>query len=137
MIMNQVRTVLKIIGIPLAFTVAIGGINIYYNHDVNYELDGKRHFKKVDGPFHYTEIIINDIKSTIEVKKLGFGYKSYEDENNDKEVDWIFYGGNPLSRGAESEHRSFRRNRDLEKNIQLFQDADKVFEKELKRFNLY
>lgn len=138
MVMDQIKAMLKGLGIPLAIIVAgAGGLNVYYNHNVNYEVNGKRYFKKVDGIFSHTEIIINN-NGSIELKKLGIGsYIAYDDRNNDKKVDWIFLGGNPLSKGAGSESRSFERNEDLEKNIQLFQDADKLYEKELKRFKLY
>lgn len=137
MVMDQIKAMLKGIGIPLTFIIAgFGGLNVYYNHNVNYELDGKRYLKKVDGIFSHTEIIINN--GAIELKKIGLkGYQAYEGNDRDKKVYWIFLGGNPLSKGAESESRSLWRNKDLEKNIQLFQDADRLYEKELKRFNLY
>ena len=134
MVMDQIKGALLGLGIIVA---GAGGLNAYYHHNVNYELDGKRYLNKVDGILSYTQIEING-GGSVSLTKLDMGpFLSYDDRNGDKKVDWIFLGGNPLSRGAGSEDRFLKRDVDLERNIQLFQDADKVFEKELKRFNLY
>lgn len=125
------------VAIPVVGWIGIfTGYNFYVHHNVNYETDDKKVFQKADGILSHTSIEIDKDRGSVEVTRHhALNYRSYHDNNGDRKVDDVYLGGNPFRRGAH--FRIFRRDKHLEQHPAVFQDADRDFRQQMKRFKLH
>jgi len=144
-----VKELVKFLAIPVAIGTTVGlsipfSMNVYKNHNVDYQIEGRRVLKKVDGIFANTRVEI-DKDGSIEMTRASLcgEYRSYTDEDRDGYLDSIYLGGHMFpGRGAELESRIFYRDGtlwrdgDLENYPDVFTNGEQDFREQLERFGL-
>ncbi|MEK6941048.1 MAG: hypothetical protein AABW49_04065 [Nanoarchaeota archaeon] len=131
-------------GIPFALWLSLlsgslvsltAASNFFKHHNVGYQMwDGAKVFKKIDGPFDHTELIIHP-DGAVEVTRIDCPYRHYEDSNGDENVDMVCHdnsGCTPF--GILEFHLRLYRDEHLEQYPQVFQEADLEFRKQIERF---
>lgn len=131
-------------GIPFALWLSLLSVslvsltlasNFFKHHNVGYQRwDGAKVFKKIDGPFDHTELIIRP-NGAVEVIRVNCPYRHYEDSDGDENVDMVYhdnYGCTPF--GILEFHQRLYRGEHLEQYNQVFQEADLDFIAQIKRF---
>jgi len=99
------------------------GLNLYYNNNVNYKTDNKKIFRKIDGPFGYTQLVVNEDNS-VEILRFSLtNSRSYEAENIDANVNEIYKKGG-----------TFYVDEHSKKYPQVFEEANRDFRRQTKRF---
>lgn len=122
------------IGFALGITAgALTGINYYENQNVNYNVNGKKVFQKIDGVLAHTQIEINNDNSIAINRYTPLGSKIYTDTNRDGKIDELFESYGLINRGPD--YRIFDK-KDLLKKPEILKKANQDFIKQLKRFDL-
>jgi len=115
----------------------VTGHNFYAHHNVSYEGEYGPVFLKADGIIAHTKLKIDKKSGAITViRNHPLNWRWYEDNNKDEKVDTVEVNvGNILSRGYHS--RNFHRDKHLEQYPVVFQEADRDFRQQMKRFKPY
>ncbi len=134
------KTIQKIvlsIGIPVVGWIGgLTGYNFYAHHNVSYETPDKKVVQKADGIIDYTSVEINKEDGSIEITRDHFpNWRSYKDKDRDGNVDEINRRGNLFVRG--SHYSNFDREKHLKQYPIVFQEADRDFRQQIKRFKPY
>lgn len=120
--------------LPICVGFGLAGVyNAYLHHNISYETHNKRVMEKVDGIFSHTEIEIDKRDGDVKVVRYDLlNYRSYFDEDEDLKVDEVYLGDNMFIRGSHS--KFFQRDKHFNENSEVFNEADKEFRKQIKRF---
>lgn len=112
----------------------VTGFNYYINHNVSYETDDKRVFKKADGIFRNTTLKIDKNNDSIYIVRSHPDYRTYDDKNGNEILDEVCFGTKLFTRG--SHYRCFDRDKHLEQYPLIFQEADEDFKQQIQRFEV-
>jgi len=131
--MKGILSCLAYCGSIVAVAVGINaGINLYSHHNVVYETRHGKVFQKADGLFAHTTLeFLKD--GSIELTRYSVLGSSggYTDKDGDEKVDKIYISPN-FKRGSHFD--AFYRDKDFQKNPEIFQDADRDFREQKRRF---
>ena len=104
------------------------GLNLYYNNNVHYKTDNKKIFRKIDGPFGYTQLVINEDNS-VEILRFSLtNSRYYKAESIDANVDEVY------KEEIFKQDETFYADEHSEKYPQVFEKVNRDFRKQTKRF---